>query len=165
MAGGWAPRQTDGQSDWREGWERRESPEREGNGGDGGRSDGESSAPKRRVALRPGHCPREPARGPRAAWCRPRWGRSLFVSLGGARQCRARRPLLSPGPRGLTFLLCWWHRRGLGAGVAPTPPHAPVLPSRESSGVPSPEVTFSNPLLWSLASSFFVLSLTSFFSP
>lgn len=126
--------------------------------GDGGRSDGESSAPKRGVARGPGHLPGSLQGDP---WCRPRWGRSLFVSLGGARRCGARRPLLSPGPPRLTFLLCSWHRRGRGAGVAPTPPHAPVLPSRESSGCPSPEVTFSNPLLWSLASSLFALSLTS----
>lgn len=54
-----SPGQTDRQTDW-SGWERRESPEREGDGGDagdGGRSDGAGRAPGRGVAQRPGHCP------------------------------------------------------------------------------------------------------------
>lgn len=81
VAGGCAPGQTDRETDrpvCRKGSKSRDSPEPGGDGGAGGRSDGEGDAPESGVARRPGHGPGslggEPDR--RAGL---RWGQGLFV--------------------------------------------------------------------------------------
>lgn len=129
---------TDRQTDWRDGWERRASPEQGGDrqaGGAGGRSDGKGSAPERRLARRPGHCSGAwgGARAAARAALRPR---SLCLSTGRRAAGEGSSGVL--GHPSSLFISAGGTGAGLRAGLAPTPPQPlPFLAERDSQPRPS----------------------------
>lgn len=112
-----------------------------------------------------GPLPWEPSEGSPGWPARGCAGTGLFVSVRSAQAADQAAGSCVLGHPGSHFISAGGTDVGLGAGVASTPPHPPVLPSVE--GLPQLDGTFSNPMFWlllcGLASSFFFLPSTPVF--